>query len=1325
MNTSASLPPDPRRPSGPETPETRSRWRPRRPVQAVPVSYTASWLHFLMVLCLVVAWWYPLKLLIGYWAYPRAESNQPRDAYAFVALAYEGVSEKENEVRPGQFKEQIDALRKLGYVPITLRDVEGLVHEGRPVPRRSVLLTFDHARKTSYYAVHSYLRRIGWNAVMFLWTRPMGEREPATLLWPYVHNMVRTRIWEVGAQSYDGFRPVRASSKGRLGNFMTSPQWLEQEARYESLEEFRERLANDHRQCLDAIQKKLGLRPLAYAYPFGDFGQYQSRAVVTRPVNLGLVESNYRLGFICGNLALNTRYSDPRRLNRLLVDPSWTSSQLAAYLERSWPSENPSVRQGEGLAPSAWIVDWGNMRQLEKGPLVLFAPEETTGAKMWLAGSDLSRDFYARLTFKIDRGQLGLNLRASPDGESYVYLGIDRGGEVWLRQMSQGREAPSIDDADEEDIANVSLRQKHASAERFTLASSKVPMAPEAFHTLEVYMRDRLLFAHLDGREIFRNRNLLRGEMKPGMFGLSVWSPEKGVAQVEIADIELHRQNQAVATWPSAEATEPYVFKWLYENAYRITQISPVWMTASAAGPMIETKLDFDVYHLISRINHVACYPQVVVDDERLFDRLAPGQLADRVAETKSRGVFLNLRSMKEPTMSRLALWAQQCGKALQSRGLELLFQLPASLEDRGGIHALLAVVPQARVVVGPNPEIEADPSLKEKTVQAAPVPPPEADEELPVFYMIGAGTSASAQETTEAKIDRLQQDGLAAFVEGQFRRAIELWQEWLALEPSNPKALMLLGDAHLRLGETDPALARYDQSLELDPGQIGLALRRVKILDQAEREAEALASLNLYARLFPDQAEVLLAQAQWLFDHRRGGEAMDVAQRVLKLEPDNIGALALLAVLETDPARRTDLFRRLAVAGQKPERQLDLGRAVWSRDLLSIQGSDALLEPCRVLAASAEDPRVREIFARLAPRNELTLEDFAQGKLSDRWRVEGGSCEGAGGGLRMQAGEPYAEMSLRLLGSQHFQQAFIEAQLGEVRGGCWLYANRSAEHFVRFGFTDGSQLYLQVWRAGRLVSERKMSWQRPDKPFALRLESTASGLMGFVDGKAAFSTRLFLPEDIRRGWMGFAVHQTPRGTASAVLLQLKAGPSPLRIAVLSPQSGTEAVDKQLQTLRVNEHGMAALCPVWFFVRPGQEWAENVVGDRQIFRVYARYHRLWLLPVVQVPRGTSVAADMLLQQAARHQTDGFLLLFDKMPDDAWFDAMNEALRGAPCHVLACEVDAASKMARVRGVGRGLDLFNGAPESRELSVMQQAELPVSGALPADLPVMIGY
>jgi Tfp pilus assembly protein PilF len=466
--------------------------------------------------------------------------------------------------------------------------------------------------------------------------------------------------------------------------------------------------------------------------------------------------------------------------------------------------------------------------------------------------------------------------------------------------MARGKERIAMPDS--VDDSGVWLRQKQIGAERFTLASSQVPININSEHTLEVFLRDRLLFAHLDGKEMFRSRSMLRGELKPGLVGLSVWSPYKGVARAHLTGIEVREQSPTVASWNVTKAGEPHAFRWIYDHAFRLTDMSPRWIEASTGGLLSGPMADLDIYRLLARVNHLNLNPQVVIDTDTALARTSPTLLAEKAKRERFDGLLVNMSSMRNVALPAIAAWLRQCAEALGEGGVRLLVRLPQALETRAQIHSLLAVVPNTRVVVDASSPVKTDASGRtSQIVRAEPVPAPAADEELPLFYMIPTGAEGTTIESQEAKSSRLQQEGLAAYLEGQYERAVTTWREWLKMEPDNPKACMLIGDALVRQGDLKSAAREYDRSLELDPGQISLAIRRATLSVSLGEPDKAADFLNLYARLFPGNPEILLAQIRWLNDANRVDEAATVARKLLEMDPENLEALTILLRVASD----------------------------------------------------------------------------------------------------------------------------------------------------------------------------------------------------------------------------------------------------------------------------------------------------------------------------------------------------------------------------------------------------------------------------------------
>ncbi|MCX7817650.1 MAG: polysaccharide deacetylase family protein [Kiritimatiellae bacterium] len=1303
----------------PEPPSNDTLYN-RRPTPPVKVAYTTSWLHFLAALCLLVAWWVPVKIVMERVLWPRARHTGPRDAVSFVAIAYEGVSTKEGDVSPDRFREHIEALKAAGYQPIRLADVDALFRDGRPLPRRAVLVTFDHSRKTSYFATHSVLRRTGWNAVMFLWTKPIVDGDPAALLWPYLRSMLRSGLWEIGAESHEGVQRIVSSPKGLTGNFMTAPLWKADEQRFETLEEFQARLDRDHRTCRELIERNLGVTPLAYAYPFGDFGQYQHRAVATRPINLGLVGRHYRLGFIVGNLALNTRFSDPRRLNRLLVRPEWSGADLVRRLDLAWPNESPILEKDGRPIASAWVVDWGEMSQEPDGSLVLFASTNATGAKMWLAGSDLNSNFYARVRFRLERGQLGLYLRASPDSESYVYVGLDPAGEVWLRQLSQGRERVPIGE-DAEDTG-VWLRQKFVGSERFTLASSRVPLSPTKDHTLELYLRDRLLFARLDGKEVFQSRGMLRGDVRPGMVGISVWAAQRGVARARLRGVEVREQSPMAVSLAGGPA-EPYAFRWVHQEAYRLTELCPIWDDRTGGGSLA-SPAEIDVYRLAARVNHLRYLPQVLLPDEKALQRAAPTLLAERAIAQRFDGLFVNLSAAQDAGLPAIASWLRQCGSMLATNGLRLLVRLPPTLETRSHVASLLAMVPQAQIAVAAgSPLTTGQTATGVSVVKVEEVPAPASEEEMPLFFMIPGAAERGGIETEESRAARLQQEGLAAYLDGQYDRAVQLWQEWRSIEPENPKVYMLIGDALSRKGDLRGAVEHYDRSLDLDPGQITLAIRRAGVLVAMGESERAMQSLNLYARLFPGNPDILLAQARWLVDNRRTDEALDAARKLLKVQPEHVEALAMVVRHTRDAAEYRNAIERLANAGLKPFNHLPFAQSCWKYELPALPAAAPLMATLRAIAADNRDPRIAELCARLLPVGTPAVETMAEGRLSNRWWIEGGDVTArAGGGIRLAAGEAYAEASARLLGSLQTRDALVEASVGGIHGGVWLYARRTERHLVRFGFTEG-RLHLQVWRDGRLLQEMKREWIPPAGFTPLRLEVNGRGAMGFVDGEPAFATRLVIPSDIRAGWIGLAVHSPTRGQAAAEFTSLRAGPLQPRLAALAPTSSGDETDQQLAAIRNDTPFLTALCPAWFTVETDGRWTGPATPDPAVYHIFARYHRIWLLPMVECRSAAGAVPSEIEGRVRQVNADGLVLAFRTWPGDDWISALAERLAASGLTIIVLGMDTAAQSARCAVISGG-SVDRGEGDGLRLRIARRASL-----TPADLAgfegLLIGY
>ncbi len=1221
-----------------------------------------AWLVFLAVALLLVALWTPFKAWIGRVLFHPIAPRGPVDARAFVAIAYEGVSERPNEISPSRFDAQLRLLREHGYTPIGLEEVRAFYQEGRPLPRRAVLTTFEQSRKSSYFDTRRVLRANRWKAVMFLWTKPITDEDPSALRWPYIRDMILSRTWEVGGQGHDAFRPVQADPAGRLGNFMSTPLWNTEEQRYETPEEFRRRIEADVKRNYDEIVRQTGYKPLAYAFPYGDFGQYDSRAVLTRRLNLDIIAQYYPLGFISGPMALNTAYSDPRRLNRLLVDPRWSAEELLQRLERAWPVRR-EFREFANTLDTAWVREWGTAES-RGNHLDLRAATNTTGAKIWLSGSDLLQNFRARVRFRLHEGQFSLFLRAQPDGESHIHVGLEPNGMAWIRQKLPGLDA-------------------------FTLASSSFQASTNELWTLEVTLRDRLVFVRLNDRLLTESAVRVRGDPVPGMLGLSVWSPRATAARAQILDLTVRDEIGQIVKWRPSLNRGPYLFWWINQNADRMTVLSPPWAEVTLGGLQVHAGEDVQILKNLARVYALQICPAVTVESEAGLERIQASRLVEDVVRQGYDGLFLDFTPLDRPSIGRITQWIRQIADQTVQAGLRLMVRFPPVLERTTTFPTVLDLVPQIRLVTSAT-----SPLARDSAAAALPfmqIPEPTFDLDLSLYYEVTGLSETNRPLSRDVQIEMWRQMGHNAFSVGDYDEALRYWGKWLEAAPSSPEALMLIGDVHLRLQEFDKALEYYDASLAANPGQIDLALRRAALLDNMNRSEEAREALNLYARMFPQNMEVLLAQAEWLNRHSREEEARQLVQLAVAARPDHLKARIRYQLLASDPAERFANLRRIETIGRGLMNREGFAELLQTTELLSSPEAGLLYPYLSKIAGEDPDSRVRKQFAKLLPPLQPIWEKFVEeGKVSDHWQSSSGEIPTRMGRLYLRAEGQQTEAYLRLNGSEGLRNGFIEVALEDVRGFFWLYARRGPTTMIRFGF-DRSGMYLQVWKHGTLLANDSRLWRPPDRAFSMRLEVVGDGAMGYVDGEAAFDAPVTVSPDLMNGWWGVAPFSFIPGQAQVVIKALSAGPLPTYVAIPS-QAALRNEDALLDQLKPGIRALSVLAPPWF--RQGADG--GIAGapgpEFPLLRMFTQYHRKRLMPAVYLGSNARLPGEWLLRTAEQHYLAGFCLIFPEMPSDRWISTLRAEIETSDLCVLAIESTPENPFAKVREVTVKRGLF---------------------------------
>jgi tetratricopeptide (TPR) repeat protein len=535
-----------------------------------------------------------------------------------------------------------------------------------------------------------------------------------------------------------------------------------------------------------------------------------------------------------------------------------------------------------------------------------------------------------------------------------------------------------------------------------------------------------------------------------------------------------------------------------------------------------------------------------------------------------------------------------------------------------------------------------------------------DRDIELALYYELSGVENTNRVRSVALQNQMLNFSGRQAFTAGRYNEALELWTQWMAQDPQNPRPVSLVGDLYLRADDLDTAISYYRKSLEIQPGQIGLMTRLARILDQeANQPEESKKLLNHFSRLFPNSSGVALGQAEWLIRRNRYEEAIEVISRVIKEDPENLNAMSLMMPLLSSQEARYQNMRNMVRIGQMPGREISLGFAIRDNDLLTRPESWVLMDFIYRMAGEARSEEQRRLFEELLPRADITIEDFRIGRMSTNWVSSREGLWGEEGSLILSADPSQTEAFLRLKRSDAMHNGFVEARVDDSRGFFWIYARRGIGNMIRYGFAENGQLYLQVWINDHLVSNQTRVWSRLPGDALLRLELIGDGAMGYINGEPAFSSPAPIPEEMGLGWWGIAPWSAQYGTASVTVSKVAGGPLPVRLGLIPATvlKGIKSQSDQMSPIagKLNRIGLelSGLAPEWYSQdERGQLNRLTAMSDREI-RLLARYYRMRLLPMLKVRSYRALDLDMLSRMALQDRVDGFTLLVDRMPEPDW------------------------------------------------------------------------
>jgi peptidoglycan/xylan/chitin deacetylase (PgdA/CDA1 family) len=347
-------------------------------------------------------------------ALPVRYRSQTETAGSVPVLVYHGILDGPEETSltasPGVLKDHLFTLAHEGYQTISLDTFEKFLRGEASIPEKTVVLTFDDGRVDSFEYSDAILKAVGFNAIMFAISKySLDSPGNYYLSENALQRMEVSGRWDIQAHTHNGHDLYPLDASGALGHYYSNKLWLSDEGRLETEEEFEARIAEDFAILETKLEKAFKKEVRGFAFPFGDFGQYDGDHGIPSEVVIDHAAARFPLLFYQyspGHRFTQNFPDNPDNshflIRRIIVDTNWSGEELLQVLENGRAKQLPyKDRFTDDLG---WVAAWGEWR-IEDGNygqgLYLAAAPGQRGAAAVIDGSRDWKDYEVRAEIRV------------------------------------------------------------------------------------------------------------------------------------------------------------------------------------------------------------------------------------------------------------------------------------------------------------------------------------------------------------------------------------------------------------------------------------------------------------------------------------------------------------------------------------------------------------------------------------------------------------------------------------------------------------------------------------------------------------------------------------------------------------------------------------------------------------------------------------------------------------------------------------------------------------------------------------------------------------
>lgn len=226
-------------------------------------------------------------------------------------------NEEENKyiIKTETFEEMVKSLKENDFTFLTLKDVEDIIYNGKELPKRPILITFDDGYKDNYENVYPIIKKYDAHASIFLIGSKLDNE--GFLSSDNVIEMSESGFIDFGSHSYnlhDVFED--GPNKGKT--------WMFAKLENESDEHYFNKIKDDLIWNNTVVYERSSVFPTAIAYP---------GAMVNDTVLEAAKEAGLKIGFVGANKSASKLSSlDPYQIKRFNIKESSNIKNMVRFL---------------------------------------------------------------------------------------------------------------------------------------------------------------------------------------------------------------------------------------------------------------------------------------------------------------------------------------------------------------------------------------------------------------------------------------------------------------------------------------------------------------------------------------------------------------------------------------------------------------------------------------------------------------------------------------------------------------------------------------------------------------------------------------------------------------------------------------------------------------------------------------------------------------------------------------------------------------------------------------------------------------------------------